>query len=140
MTSSVGDDERSMTSLPRTGNRFAPIRPASSMAESPPAKGWLTQPNEVLTMTGPVVHQCPKCELRFSFRSELEYHLREDHPHHPAEENRPSSATRDDALAPASPSAAALGAPPPPMSSGAPASRPGRLASLLRRTRGRARL
>ena len=31
-------------------------------------------------MTGVVVHQCPKCELRFSFRTELEQHLREDHP------------------------------------------------------------
>lgn len=31
-------------------------------------------------MTGLVVHQCPKCELRFSFRTELDYHLREDHP------------------------------------------------------------
>ena len=31
-------------------------------------------------MTGIVVHQCPKCELRFSFRTELEHHLREDHP------------------------------------------------------------
>ena len=31
-------------------------------------------------MTGLVVHQCPKCELRFSFRTELEYHLGVDHP------------------------------------------------------------
>lgn len=31
-------------------------------------------------MTYSVVHQCPKCELRFSFRSELEYHLNADHP------------------------------------------------------------
>ena len=31
-------------------------------------------------MTGLVVHQCPKCELRFSFRSELVYHLASDHP------------------------------------------------------------
>lgn len=31
-------------------------------------------------MTGLAVHQCPKCELRFSFRTELEYHLRVDHP------------------------------------------------------------
>jgi hypothetical protein len=31
-------------------------------------------------MTGLAVHQCPKCELRFSFRSEMEQHLREDHP------------------------------------------------------------
>lgn len=30
-------------------------------------------------MTAFVVHQCPKCQLRFSFRTELEYHLREDH-------------------------------------------------------------
>jgi hypothetical protein len=25
------------------------------------------------------VHQCPRCQLRFSFRTELEFHLREDH-------------------------------------------------------------
>lgn len=25
------------------------------------------------------VHQCPRCPLRFSFRTELEFHLREDH-------------------------------------------------------------
>jgi len=31
-------------------------------------------------MTYSVVHQCPKCELRFSFRTELEHHLRVDHP------------------------------------------------------------
>lgn len=24
-------------------------------------------------------HQCPRCPLRFSFRTELEFHLREDH-------------------------------------------------------------
>lgn len=24
-------------------------------------------------------HQCPSCSLRFSFRTELDYHLREDH-------------------------------------------------------------
>lgn len=24
-------------------------------------------------------HQCPRCPLRFSFRAELEFHLREDH-------------------------------------------------------------
>jgi hypothetical protein len=26
-------------------------------------------------------HQCPRCPLRFSFRTELEFHLREDHDH-----------------------------------------------------------
>ena len=26
------------------------------------------------------VHQCPKCELRFALRTELEYHCREEHP------------------------------------------------------------
>jgi hypothetical protein len=31
-------------------------------------------------MTGLVIHQCPKCELRFSFRTELEHHLNVDHP------------------------------------------------------------
>lgn len=30
-------------------------------------------------MIGSVV-QCPRCELRYSFRTELEHHLREDHP------------------------------------------------------------
>jgi hypothetical protein len=25
------------------------------------------------------VHQCPRCALRYSFRTELEHHLREDH-------------------------------------------------------------
>jgi Flp pilus assembly protein TadB len=30
-------------------------------------------------MIGSVV-QCPRCELRFSFRTELDHHLREDHP------------------------------------------------------------
>ena len=44
-------------------------------------------------MTGLVVHQCPKCELRFSFRSELEHHLREDHPR-PAEVE-PTPAVKD---------------------------------------------
>jgi hypothetical protein len=32
--------------------------------------------DEVIVMT---VHQCPRCPLRFSFRTELEFHLREDH-------------------------------------------------------------
>ena len=44
-------------------------------------------------MTGLVLHQCPKCELRFSFRSELEHHLREDHPQ-PAEVE-PTPAVKD---------------------------------------------
>jgi hypothetical protein len=25
------------------------------------------------------VHHCPKCELTFSFKTELEWHLREEH-------------------------------------------------------------
>lgn len=25
------------------------------------------------------VHQCPRCPLRFTYRTELEFHLREDH-------------------------------------------------------------
>jgi hypothetical protein len=25
------------------------------------------------------VHQCPHCPLRYTYRTELEYHLREDH-------------------------------------------------------------
>ena len=25
------------------------------------------------------VHHCPQCELTFSFKTELEWHLREDH-------------------------------------------------------------
>jgi hypothetical protein len=30
------------------------------------------------------VHQCPKCELRFTWKTELDMHCREDHPdfHH----------------------------------------------------------
>jgi len=30
------------------------------------------------------VHQCPKCELRFTWQTELEHHCRTDHPafHH----------------------------------------------------------
>lgn len=30
------------------------------------------------------VHQCPRCELRYSWQTELEYHCREEHPefHH----------------------------------------------------------
>jgi hypothetical protein len=46
------------------------------------------------------VHQCPKCELRFSWRTELDDHLREEHPEfrheypvgkaaHPAAEAQP---------------------------------------------------
>jgi Flp pilus assembly protein TadB len=49
-------------------------------------------------MIGSLVHQCPKCELRFSFRTELEHHLREDHPL-PATAERPSPATVDEAHA-----------------------------------------
>jgi hypothetical protein len=26
------------------------------------------------------VHQCPKCELRFTWKTELDDHCREDHP------------------------------------------------------------
>jgi hypothetical protein len=26
------------------------------------------------------VHQCPKCELRFNFATELDYHCRTEHP------------------------------------------------------------
>ena len=26
------------------------------------------------------VHQCPKCELRFTYQTELDYHCREEHP------------------------------------------------------------
>jgi hypothetical protein len=26
------------------------------------------------------IHQCPRCELRFAFHTELEDHLRVDHP------------------------------------------------------------
>lgn len=30
------------------------------------------------------VHQCPRCELRYSWQTELDYHCREEHPefHH----------------------------------------------------------
>jgi hypothetical protein len=30
--------------------------------------------------TADSVHQCPRCDLRFAFRTELEDHLRADHP------------------------------------------------------------
>jgi Flp pilus assembly protein TadB len=49
-------------------------------------------------MIGSVVHQCPKCELRFSFRTELEHHLREDHPQ-PAPAGPASAVKVDDAPA-----------------------------------------
>jgi hypothetical protein len=52
-------------------------------------------------MTGLVVHQCPKCELRFSFRTELEHHLNVDHPT-PATV-RPTAAKVDEARARALP-------------------------------------
>ena len=26
------------------------------------------------------VHQCPRCDLRFSWQTELDYHCREEHP------------------------------------------------------------
>lgn len=30
------------------------------------------------------VHQCPKCELKFTWKTELDFHCREEHPdfHH----------------------------------------------------------
>ena len=30
------------------------------------------------------IHQCPKCELRFTWQTELDYHIRNEHPdfHH----------------------------------------------------------
>lgn len=31
-------------------------------------------------------HQCPRCELLFSFRTEVEYHLATDHRPEPIEE------------------------------------------------------
>ncbi len=36
------------------------------------------------------VHQCPACELRFRFRTELEYHLAEDHQPLPRPEVEPA--------------------------------------------------
>jgi hypothetical protein len=45
------------------------------------------------------VHQCPRCPLRFSYRTELEFHLREDH--HPAVDAAASGPTGEpDALQP----------------------------------------
>lgn len=41
-------------------------------------------------MTGIVVHQCPRCELRFSFRTEMEHHVREDHSRPAAVEQAPA--------------------------------------------------
>jgi hypothetical protein len=35
------------------------------------------------------VHQCPRCELRFASRPELEDHLREEHPPLDADEPDP---------------------------------------------------
>ena len=46
-------------------------------------------------MTGIVVHQCPKCELLFSFQTEMEYHLREDHPRPAAVEEAPAVEVND---------------------------------------------
>jgi hypothetical protein len=47
-----------------------------------------------------MMHQCPKCELRFAYQTELDYHCRNDHPtfhheypvrgeHHVYEEEQP---------------------------------------------------
>ncbi len=35
------------------------------------------------------VHQCPACELRFRFRTELEYHWAEEHQPVPTVEQEP---------------------------------------------------
>lgn len=43
-------------------------------------------------MTASVVHQCPRCELRFSFRTEMEQHLRDDHPRPVSEERKVEAA------------------------------------------------
>jgi hypothetical protein len=50
-----------------------------------------------------VTHQCPKCELRFSYQTELDYHCRNDHPdfhheypvrgvHHVYDDDQPAAA------------------------------------------------
>jgi hypothetical protein len=44
------------------------------------------------------VHQCPHCPLRYTYRTELEYHLREDH-----DPDRPSARTELVATKTASP-------------------------------------
>jgi hypothetical protein len=45
-----------------------------------------------------MTHQCPKCELRFSWRTELDDHCRADHPdfHH----EYPASVHQDNSLPP----------------------------------------
>ncbi len=42
---------------------------------------------------GVAIHQCPKCELRFDRRTELDHHCREDHPdfHHDYPGHRPTT-------------------------------------------------
>src|SRR5207244_7477522 len=54
---------------------------------------------EIEVMTGMHIRQCPRCELRFTSSSELEYHRSNDH--HP----RPSNDDEDAAAAPSPPSA-----------------------------------
>ena len=57
------------------------------------------------------VHQCPKCELRYSLRTELDYHLREEHPtfrhDYPAAWAHPED--REQSAGPEAPSAAPPG-------------------------------
>jgi hypothetical protein len=78
-----------------------------------------------VAMTASVLHQCPKCELRFNFRTELEYHLREDHP-----QPEPAAAF-DEVLAQAAPPATPTGPAAVPAARRHPAWRRGRLAVLL---------
>ena len=42
------------------------------------------------------VHQCPRCELRFRYRTELEYHWREEHEPVPEVEREPDVDRADD--------------------------------------------
>jgi hypothetical protein len=39
------------------------------------------------------VHHCPKCELTFSYKTELDWHTREDHDVRPPFEDHPSTAS-----------------------------------------------
>lgn len=62
-------------------------------------------------MTGLVVHQCPKCVLRFSYRTEMEYHLREDHPQRAPAEQAPAVTDGETAVRVALPKGSPVTAP-----------------------------
>ena len=51
------------------------------------------------------IHQCPKCELRFTWHTELDDHCRTDHPdfHHTYPVGRASHPEQADEAAPSAP-------------------------------------